>query len=422
MTLIDRSFREKIIVVGVVFPSSQLRDVEDSLDELELLVDTAGAEVVGRVIQRRGEPDPAMYVGKGKAEELHSLSETLDVDTVVFDDELSPAQQRNLEKILGRTAIDRTAVILDIFAQNASSTEGKTQVELALLTYRLPRLRGRGVSLSQQVGRIGTRGPGETKLEEDRRRLLARISKLKADLKELSNTRKVQRKARIKSRVASVSLVGYTNSGKSTLLNALTDADAFVANKLFATLDPRTRRLELPGGEAILCSDTVGFVKKLPHQLVEAFRSTLEVVAESYLLCHVVDASGADIEGRMQAVRTVLDDIDAGEVDELLVFNKIDRLCESDLKAMKSKYPDAAFVSATERQGLDDFLEDVAGRLRAMAKVVDLLVPYDRGDLLAMLHREGEVIFQRESEAGFKVKARLEGASLEMFRNYQVTV
>jgi GTP-binding protein HflX len=421
VTLIDRSFKEKIIIVGVVFPSSKAGEVEESLDELALLVDTAGAEVVGRVVQRRSEPDAATYVGKGKAEELFSLSESLDVDTVVFDDELTPAQQRNLEKILGRTAIDRTAVILDIFAQNASTLEGKTQVELALLTYRLPRLRGRGKSLSQQVGRIGTRGPGETKLEEDRRRLLARIAKLKSDLRELSSTRKLQRKARIKSRVTSVSLVGYTNSGKSTLLNALTNADVFVANKLFATLDPRTRRLELPGGEPILCSDTVGFVKKLPHQLVEAFRSTLEVVSESDLLCHVVDSASSDIEGRMQAVRSVLEEIGAGGVDEILVFNKIDRLAESDLKDLKRKYADAVFVSAIERVGLDHLLEEIAAHLRAMALVVDLLIPYDRGDVLASLHREGEVIFQRESEGGFRIKARLEGSSLEMFSEFEAT-
>ncbi|MCL4552345.1 MAG: GTPase HflX, partial [Candidatus Marsarchaeota archaeon] len=376
MTLIDRSFKERIIIVGVIFPSSKEGEVEESLDELELLVDTAGAEVVGRVVQRRSEPDSATFVGKGKAEELHLLSESLDVDTVVFDDELTPAQQRNLEKILGRTAIDRTAVILDIFAQNASTLEGKTQVELALLTYRLPRLRGRGKSLSQQVGRIGTRGPGETKLEEDRRRLLARIAKLKSDLGELSSTRKLQRKARVKSRVALVSLVGYTNSGKSTLLNALTNADVFVANKLFATLDPRTRRLDLPGGEPILCSDTVGFVKKLPHQLVEAFRSTLEVVSESDLLCHVVDSASSDIEGHMQAVRSVLEEIGAGGVDEILVFNKIDRLTESDLADLKRKYADAVFISALERVGLDSLLEEIAAHLRAMARVVDLIIPY----------------------------------------------
>ena len=419
MTLIDRSFKERIIIVGVIFPSSKEGEVEESLDELALLVDTAGAEVVGRVIQRRSEPDSATFVGKGKAEELHLLSESLDVDTMVFDDELTPAQQRNLEKILGRTAIDRTAVILDIFAQNASTLEGKTQVELALLTYRLPRLRGRGKSLSQQVGRIGTRGPGETKLEEDRRRLLARIAKLKSDLRELSSTRKLQRKARVKSRVALVSLVGYTNSGKSTLLNALTNADVFVANKLFATLDPRTRRLDLPGGEPILCSDTVGFVKKLPHQLVEAFRSTLEVVSESDLLCHVVDSASSDIEGHIQAVRSVLEEIGAGGVHEILVFNKIDRLTESDLADLKRKYADAVFISALERVGLDGLLEEIAAHLRAMARVVDLIIPYDRGDVLAALHREGEVIFQRESEGGFRVKARLDGSSLGMFSEFQ---
>ena len=377
MTLIDRSFKEKIILVGVVFPPSSSSDVEQSLDELALLVDTAGAEVVSRVIQRRTEPDPATYIGRGKAEELHMLSETLDVDTVVFDDELSPAQQRNLEKILGRTAIDRTAVILDIFAQNASSIEGKTQVELALLSYRLPRLRGKGKSLSQQVGRIGTRGPGETKLEEDRRRLLVRISKLKSDLKELTSNRRVQRQARLRSRIASVSLVGYTNSGKSTLLNALTNADAFVANKLFATLDPRTRRLELPGGEPILCSDTVGFVKKLPHQLVEAFRSTLEVVAESDLLCHVVDASSPDIDRHLDAVHLVLDEIGAGEVEEILVMNKIDRLSDTDLEDLKSRYPDALLLSALSRVGLNELLEAIAAKLRSLSKLVELEIPYE---------------------------------------------
>lgn len=421
MTLIDRSFKEKIILVGVVFPSSNTTEVEQSLDELALLVDTAGAEVVSRVIQRRTEPDPATYIGRGKAEELHMLSETLDVDTVVFDDELSPAQQRNLEKILGRTAIDRTAVILDIFAQNASSIEGKTQVELALLSYRLPRLRGKGKSLSQQVGRIGTRGPGETKLEEDRRRLLVRISKLKADLKELTSNRRVQRQARLRSRIASVSLVGYTNSGKSTLLNALTNADAFVANKLFATLDPRTRRLELPGGEPILCSDTVGFVKKLPHQLVEAFRSTLEVVAESDLLCHVVDASSSDIDRHIDAVRLVLDEIGAGEVEEILVMNKIDRLNDAEVVDLKSRYPDALFLSAFSRVGLGELLEAIAAKLRSLSKLVELEIPYERGDIVAQLHREGEVVFQRESDQGYRIRARLEGPSLAIFRQYLVS-
>ncbi|HXW32188.1 MAG TPA: GTPase HflX, partial [Acidimicrobiales bacterium] len=275
MTLIERRFRERIVLVGVVFPWTSMHVVESDLDELALLVDTAGADVVARVVQRRDRPDPATFVGRGKAEELHVLSEQVDADTVVFDDELSPAQQRNLEKILGRTAIDRTAVILDIFAQNARSQQGKAQVELALLRYRLPRLRGRGHALSQQAGGIGTRGPGETQLEVDRRRLLRRMSRLEADLRTLSGTQRTQRRGRERSRQRTVSLVGYTNAGKSTLLNHLTGAGVMVENRLFSTLDPRTRRLSLPGGEVVLVTDTVGFVRKLPHQLVEAFRSTL---------------------------------------------------------------------------------------------------------------------------------------------------
>ena len=250
MSLIERSFRERIILVGMVRPPATPEQIEAHLDELALLVDTAGADVVERVVQRRDRPDPATYVGRGKAEELRRLSMELDSDTVVFDDELTPAQQRNLEKILGRTAIDRTAVILDIFAQNAHTPEGKAQVELALLRYRLPRLRGRGTSLSQQAGGIGTRGPGETQLEVDRRRLLRRMSRLEAELEALTKNRRTQRKARRRGRLRSVSLVGYTNAGKSSLLNHLTDAGVLVEDRLFATLDPRTRRLQLAAGES----------------------------------------------------------------------------------------------------------------------------------------------------------------------------
>ena len=324
-TLIERTFRERIVLVGVVFGGASAEEVESHLDELALLVGTAGADVVGRVVQRRAAPDPATFIGKGKAAELAELSVTLDSDTTVFDDELSPAQQRNLEKILGRTAIDRTAVILDIFGQNASTLEGRAQVELALLRYRLPRLRGRGTSLSRQGGGIGARqGGGETKLEVDRRRILKRMTKLEAELKELTGTRRNQRKARARSRLSTISLVGYTNAGKSSVLNRLTDAGVLVQDRLFATLDPRTRRLDLPGGEPVLLSDTVGFVRKLPTQLVQAFRSTLEVVAESDLLVHVVDASAANPIEQIEAVRTVLDEIGAGEVPELMAFNKAD--------------------------------------------------------------------------------------------------
>ncbi|MDQ2725254.1 MAG: GTPase HflX, partial [Actinomycetota bacterium] len=287
MSLIERSFREKIVLVGVTVPPQSDEITEAHLDELALLVDTAGADEAARVVQRRHHPDPATYVGRGKAEELRDLSLAVDADTVVFDDELSPAQSRNLEKILGRTAIDRTAVILDIFAQNARTQEGKAQVELAQLRYRLPRLRGRGRTFSQQAGGIGTRGPGETQLEVDRRRLVRRMSRLERELNTLTSQRRLQRKGRQQGRLPTVSLVGYTNAGKSTLLNTFTEAGVLVEDRLFATLDPRTRRMALPGGESVLVSDTVGFVRKLPHQLVEAFRSTLEVVRESDLVVHV---------------------------------------------------------------------------------------------------------------------------------------
>ncbi|MGH9047478.1 MAG: GTPase HflX, partial [Acidimicrobiales bacterium] len=273
-TLIERTFRERIILVGVALPGTALDEVEAALDELALLVDTAGADVVARIVQRRDRPDPASFVGRGKAAELAEASRTLDAVTVVFVEELTPAQQRNLEAILGRTAIDRTAVILDIFAQNARTPEGRAQVELALIRYRLPRLRGKGRALSQQAGGIGTRGPGETQLEVDRRRLVRRMQRLESDLTQVGRTRGVQRRARSRSRHRELALVGYTNAGKSTLLNRLTGAGVVTENRLFSTLDPRTRQLALPGGETVLITDTVGFVRKLPHQLVEAFHST----------------------------------------------------------------------------------------------------------------------------------------------------
>ena len=310
-TLIERTFRERIILVGVIFPGLTDEMVAEELDELAQLVDSAGADVVGRVVQRRNAPDAATFVGRGKAEEIAELSRTLDADTVVFDDELTPAQHRNLEKLFGRTAIDRTAVILDIFAQNARSPEGKAQVELALLRYRLPRLRGRGTALSQQAGGIGTRGPGETQLEVDRRRLVRRMHKLEAELREVERTRTLQRRSRARGRHRELALVGYTNAGKSTLLNRLTDAGVPAENRLFVTLDPRTRQLSLPGGETVLVTDTVGFVRKLPHELVEAFRSTLDSVRLADLIVHVVDGTAVNAASQMAAVREVLTEIGA---------------------------------------------------------------------------------------------------------------
>ena len=420
MTMIERSIRERIVLVGVVMPPNSPDDVEASLDELALLVDTAGADVVGRVLQRRDSPDPATFVGKGKAQELHELSEVVDSDTVVFDEELSPAQQRNLEKILGRTAIDRTDVILDIFAQNARTQEGKAQVQLALLRHRLPRLRGRGKGFSQQAGGIGTRrGPGETKLEVDRRRILRHITKLEQDLKQLTATRRTQRKARARSRLRTVSLVGYTNAGKSTLLNQLTDAGVLVEDRLFATLDPRTRRLHLPGGEAVLLSDTVGFIKKLPHGLVEAFKSTLEVVAESDLLVHVVDSSAPDPEAQIAAVHAVLQEIGAADVPELLAFNKADITREA--KRLTENHAGSVSLSAVTGEGVATLLSAIGDRLRALADVVELVVPFDRGDVVAAVHREGEVLTEQHEDDGTRLRARLDSAGTARFREFVVS-
>jgi GTP-binding protein HflX len=406
-TLIDRRFREKIVLVGMVAWPRTLEEVEASLDELSLLVDTAGADEAARIVQRRAAADPATYIGRGKAEELRRISEAVDADTVVFDDELTPAQQRNLEKILGRTAIDRTAVILDIFAQNAHTQEGRAQVELALSRYRLPRLRGKGLTLSQQAGGIGTRGPGETQLEVDRRRIMRRIRKLEVELRDLEATRHTQRKSRARGALRTVSLVGYTNAGKSTLLNVFTDAGVLVEDRLFSTLDPRTRRLDLPGGEAVLCSDTVGFVRKLPHQLVDAFHATLEVVGSSELLVHVVDVSAPDPEAQIDAVRTVLGEIGAAEVPELLAFNKAD-LDRRKAGRLMAQHPGSVACSALTGRGVPELLRAVADRLRSEDRTVKLAVPVARGDVLAAIHREGEVVAECYEGEHVVVTARLD--------------
>jgi GTP-binding protein HflX len=427
--LIDRSFREKIVIVGVTLSGQDPEQTDLDLDELALLVDTAGADVVGRVSQRRVNPDPATYLGRGKTDELRELAVALDCDTVVFDDELSPAQQRNLEKILGRTAIDRTAVILDIFAQNASSVEGRAQVELAQLRYLKPRLRGKGGGLSQQAGgmsagggaRVGSRGPGETQLETDRRRITRRIHKLEADLRAMSAVQDVQHKRRSRSRAAGVAIVGYTNAGKSTLLNRLSGAEAgagvLVEDRLFATLDATTRRLELPGGEAVLVSDTVWFVRKLPHQLVESFKSTLRVAADADLLVHVVDGAGPDPDGHIAAVREVLAEVGAGEVPELVCVNKLDA-DPTEVRRLARRIDGAVAVSAATGEGIDDLVVAISERLRRDTTVVDLLIPYERGDVLAEVHREGEVLDEAAGADGMVVRARLDGAAHARLAGY----
>ena len=410
-TLIERTIREKIVIVGVTLDGHDDDQTQESLDELERLVDTAGADVVARLTQRRHAPDPATYIGKGKVDELKATCLALDADTVVFDNELAPAQQYNLEKTLGRTAIDRTAVILDIFAQNSHTLEGKAQVELALMRYRLPRIRrGASAGLTQQGGGIGTRGPGETKLETDRRRINDRIAKLDRELRELQRTRDEQRKGRSRSGLANVTIVGYTNAGKSTLLNRLTDAGVLVENRLFATLDPTTRRLALPGGEPVLLTDTVGFIKRLPHTLIEAFKSTLEVATRSDLLLHVVDSSAVDPLAQITAVREVLGEIEADKVPELLVFNKCDANHDA-AKRLVYDNPGSVMISAATGEGIDDLLRTVADRVRSLTAIVELLVPYERGDVMASLHREGEVVSTTHEEGGIRVRARLADAS-----------
>ncbi|CAN5608554.1 GTPase HflX [soil metagenome] len=417
------------MLVGVAFEGSR-DDEEWSLGELTALADTAGADAVDRLVQRRDAPDPATYVGKGKAREIMSLAKALDADMVIFDDELTPAQGRNLEEIAGVNPlagrglkiVDRTGLILDIFAQHARSAEGKLQVELAQLDYHLPRLRGWGDVLSRLGGGIGTRrGPGETQLEVDRRAILRRMGRVKSDLEDLERTRRLKRKGRIRSGVPVIALVGYTNAGKSTLLRRLTQASVLIENKLFSTLDPVTRKLELPMGRTVLLTDTVGFVRKLPHQLVEAFHSTLEEVGEAALLLHVVDAS-RDAERQIGAVGSVLREIGVAGKPTTLVLNKVDLLTEVEVDKLRGRYPDAAFVSAAKGQGIDGLLERLGEELSRLRVEVVLDIPFSHGELVARAHQEGEVLEESYTEHGTRLVARIQPESLEDFVGYLADV
>ena len=404
------------MLVGVWTEGTQA-DADRSLAELAALAETAGSEVLEAVSQRRDKPDAATYVGSGKATEIRDIVAATGADTVICDGELTPGQLNQLEKMLKVKVVDRTALILDIFAQHASSREGKAQVELAQMQYMLPRLRGWGESLSRQAGGrvaggggIGTRGPGETKIETDRRRIRARVSKLRREIAGMATARATQRSSRDRNAVPSVAIAGYTNAGKSSLLNALTGAGVLVENALFATLDPTVRRAESPDGREYTLTDTVGFVRHLPHQLVDAFRSTLEEVAAADLLLHVVDGSDPDPLGQIDAVRVVLGEIDAAAVPEVIVVNKVDAMTEDDILTLRRALPGAVWVSARTGAGIDALRELIAARLPHPDVDVDVLVPYDRGDLVARVHRDGEVLSEKHEESGTRLTARVDGA------------
>ncbi|MDF1595769.1 MAG: GTPase HflX [Acidimicrobiia bacterium] len=410
---------QRAYLIGVATSSARTESAERSLAELGRLTETAGSEPVFTELLTRAELEPGLLIGKGQAKRAVELSKTLDIDVVVFDNSLSPAQQRNLQSMFECDVVDRQAVILDIFAQHASSRAGMLQVELALLEYYLPRLRGKGVELSRQAGGIGTRGPGETKLETDRRRILQRISRLKRELKEVAATRHTQRKARIRSKLPVVALVGYTNAGKSTLLNQITDADVLVEDQLFSTLDSSVRRAELPGGTPSLFSDTVGFIRDLPHQLIEAFQSTLDEVHNADLLLHVVDGSDPDADTQITAVRSVLGEIGAEQVPELFVINKVDRANPQAIQRLVAMH-DGVAVSASTGAGVPALLDVIERDLTATAYRVTLEIPYERGDLLALLHRNGAVIEESHTEAGTLVDARLRGDMATRFEPWLV--
>jgi len=408
---------EKAVLVHLAFPKT---DYDADRREFIDLARSAGAEVKAVIGGRRQRPDAGLYIGTGKADEVAGAARAGGAELAVFNHDLSPSQERNLEKRIQCRVLDRTGLILHIFAQRARSHEGKLQVELAQLQHLSTRLvRGWTHLERQRGGGIGMTGPGETQLELDRRLIGRRIATLQKRLDLVRSRREQNRRARAKSQMSTVSLVGYTNAGKSTLLNRLTEAGVLAENRLFATLDPRTRRLQLPGGETVLVSDTVGFIRKLPHGLVEAFRSTLEEVAEADLLLHVVDASAPDPDAQIAAVHAVLDEIGARDIPELVVFNKAD-VAPPEAKALGGAHPGSVTISAATGDGVDGLLRALSDRLRALARVVELLVPFDRGDVVAAVHREGEVLVEAHEEAGTRIRARLGEAGASRFREFVV--
>jgi GTP-binding protein HflX len=402
---------EKVILIGL-WGEQTLQDAENSIRELAALADTAGAEVLDGLLQRRAHPDPATYLGKGKAQELKQLVQQVGADTVIADTELAPSQRRELENVVNAKVIDRTAVILDIFAQHAKSREGKAQVELAQLEYLLPRLRGWGESMSRQAGGqaaggvgMGSRGPGETKIELDRRRINTRMAKLRKQIAAMKPARDTKRASRKKNAVPSVAIAGYTNAGKSSLLNRITQAGVLVDNSLFATLDPTVRKTQTPDGRPFTFADTVGFVRNLPHQLVEAFRSTLEEISDSDLVVHIVDASHPDPASQIATVRDVIGEVGARDIPELIVFNKIDLVDEGQRMALRGLEPNSIAVSARTGEGIAELEAKIASMLPEPNVSVRLVIPYGRGDLVSRMHLNSRITKLEYEEDGTHVEA-----------------
>jgi GTP-binding protein HflX len=419
---------EKVILIGL-WGSNTLQDAENSLRELAALAETAGATVLDGLLQRRANPDPATFLGKGKAQELKQLVAAAEADTVIADTELAPSQRRALEDVINVKVIDRTAVILDIFAQHAKSREGKAQVELAQLEYLLPRLRGWGESMSRQAGGqaaggvgMGSRGPGETKIELDRRRINTRMAKLRKQIAAMKPARETKRSNRSKNAVPAVAIAGYTNAGKSSLLNRMTQAGVLVQNALFATLDPTVRKAKTPDGRDFTFADTVGFVRNLPHQLVEAFRSTLEEIASSDLIVHIVDASHPDPSGQIATVRNVIGEVGARNIPELIVFNKIDLADETQRMALRGMEPGSIGVSARTGEGIEELMQKIAALLPEPNVEIAALIPYDRGDLVSRLHLNSRIMVLDYREGGTFVRAMVKPEMAAELSAYRVMV
>ena len=410
---------ERAILAGVERPGSSW-PIEESMAELERLADTAGAKVVATFTQRKEKPDAAFFLGRGKVNELAMEIQNLEATLLILDDELTPSQQHNLERMLGVKVIDRTALILDIFAQRARSREGKLQVELAQLRYNLPRLSGQGLALSRLGGGIGTRGPGETKLEVDRRRIYSKIHDIEEQIDGMKKSRSLHRKRRKESQIPLVALVGYTNAGKSTLLNKLTGSEVFAEDKLFATLDPTTRHLQLPEKQEILLTDTVGFIQKLPHTLVKAFRATLEEVQEADLLLHVVDCSNENLEAQIEAVVAVLKELEADGKPVLYVFNKADQLANPHIREQLLHGRDGVFISAMTGENLDGLQRRIEGFFQESQVRMTLLIPYDEGAVVTRLHKLNAVVETAYEETGTKVEVRLPLSEKDNFSKYEL--